>query len=1333
MVFLEELARRPLSQTAPGLVPEALFIGPGNLALEVAVFHATARPTPGALQAAWKTRRGSRAAPVLLVAVYQGRAWLCGPTGETLPVHADKDIGAIERLCATVLKQPDRHAALIFLAQSLPSFDTPVPGIRNEGLFALHELTNDVPEQPGWRDYMNRARGVVGAEGRELLTKLGYSIERLDNLTLLLRGGERRLALAVLLDQSEVPEAGTQRFNSLSPVSYALAKADAENLDWVLVVQSDRLRLYPTKVGIGVGRRGRTETYIELQTSVLADNHLGYLSLLFSADSLKPGGAVTKLLEDSKRFAASLAERLRERIYDSVLPLLARAMVQARGLKNPTAADLDLTYRMALTVLFRLLFVAYAEDRDLLPYRMSEPYRIRSLKRKAQELADHVRAEKAITPGTTHWDEVTRIWTAIREGDTGLSVPPYNGGLFTTDRAVSVAGAELARIRLPNELFQPALRDLLLIDLEPVDFRSLGVREFGTIYEGLLESELSAAEQDLALDAKGSYIPATKKTVVVVPKGEVYLHDKSGARKSSGSYFTKSFAVEHLLEKVLVPALQDHLARLRKMTDADAAEAFFDFRVADIAMGSGHFLVAAIDRIEQAFSEYLADPAAKGTDGVRAELTALNEAAKGQLGELSDQMTFEDGQLLRRLIARRCIYGVDLNPLSVELTRLSIWIHTFVPGLPLSVLDHSLVVGNALIGVGTIDEIRKPFEEAGTSLFPVDADNLLGQAARPLKRLANLADATLADVSKARDAMIEARVLVGDTQALCDIITAQRIDPSIQYQFEAWDRDRTKVQGHPARAKAVKVLKGLSAFHFPVAFPEVFLRKRSGFDVLLGNPPWQEATVEDHAFWARHFPGLRGLRQAELERERQRLRKARPDLEVELARELEEAARVRKALTSGAYPGMGTGDPDFYKAFAWRFWNLAAAENGCIGVVLPRSATFAKGSENFRKIVFKFSRSVDLTMLVNTRQWAFDGVHAQYAFALVTICRGESNGKSISLRGPFSDLNSFASGHGSAGASFTPAEVLSWNDSASLPLLPTEQSIEVFTQLRKAPRLDLNDGTSWRARPDAELHATSQKPLMEFSGKPKRGQWPVFKGESFDIWEPDHGPETYYAWADPKPVQDWLYGKRLRAGTSARDSAHSQFPLSYRQNRTTLPCFHPRIAFRDATNRLNQRTLIACLVPPSVFLTNKAPYLLWSAGDKSDQAFLLGVLSAIPLDWFARRFVERNVNFFIFNPLPIPRPPRTDRRWSRVVALAGRLAAPNDRFADWANSVGVAHGPLDPREKQDMIHELDAVVARLYGLTEPQLVHIFETFHEGWDYEPRLKAVLKHFAKWKDA
>jgi hypothetical protein len=347
MTFLADLPRRPFTQTVPGLKPEGLYIGPGDLGLEVALYRAEIRPTARILQDAWKARRGPRAAPVLVVVLQGGKAWACGPTGENLPIQADRDPSTIERLCAAALRQPDRHAALIFLAQALPSLETSTPGLRNEGLFALHELTNDAPRRPEWKEHQARARSALGAAGQDLLRKLGFAIDRLDNLTLLLKGADRRLALAVLLDQTEVPESGSARFSNLSPVSYAFTKADSENLDWVVAVQGDRLRLYPTRTDVGVGRRGRTETYVEIQTSLLSDEHAAYLTLLFSADALKPGGTVHRLLEDSKRFAAELAKRLRERIYESVVPLLAKGMGEARCLKKPTADDLDLTYRMA--------------------------------------------------------------------------------------------------------------------------------------------------------------------------------------------------------------------------------------------------------------------------------------------------------------------------------------------------------------------------------------------------------------------------------------------------------------------------------------------------------------------------------------------------------------------------------------------------------------------------------------------------------------------------------------------------------------------------------------------------------------------------------------------------------------------------------------------------------------------------------------------------------------------------------------------------------------------------------------------------------------------------
>jgi hypothetical protein len=448
--------------------------------------------------------------------------------------------------------------------------------------------------------------------------------------------------------------------------------------------------------------------------------------------------------------------------------------------------------------------------------------------------------------------------------------------------------------------------------------------------------------------------------------------------------------------------------------------------------------------------------------------------------------------------------------------------------------------------------------------------------------------------------------------------------------------------------------------------------------------------------------------------------------------ELSQVERLRKVLVAGGYPGMGTGDPDLYKAFCWRFWQLVADEGGRIGVVLPRSALAAKGTAEFRIAIFRTAGSIDLTTVLNRGGWVFDEAEPRYTIGLVAIARGTPRDKSIHLKGPFASLEAFEAGVAKPSSSFSSEEVLAWNDTASLPLLPTAESLEVFAQLRKSPRLDLNDGRGWRARPDTELHATNDKSLMDVeSDKCPKGFWPIFKGESFDLWTPD--TRSYYAWGDPKVIVPRLQAKRIKSGRSRRDSAHSEFPASYLRDEKTLPCYAARIAIRDITNRTNQRTVIAALLPPKVFITNTAPYLLWPRGDAKDQAFLVGVLSSLPLDWYARRFVETHVNFFVLNPFPVPRPARSDRRWQRVVELAGRLACPDKRFANWAKAVGVDAGPLPEDEKADMICELDAVIAHLYGLSEPQLRHVFETFHEGWDYGATLAATLEHHRDWQKA
>ena len=1331
--FLEgvPLRRVTLADRWP-FTPIGLALGTGTSALEVLVASHERAPSAQDLRSAWKARHGGRAAPLLLIVLYDNKAALCGPAGDDPPARLDLDLGQVDRICREALAESDRHAALRALRDSLPALDTELGGLRNEGFLASHELRAGARQRADWRDAAAKATRILDRKGPDLLKALGFHIERCDRVTSILLSKDREVAVAVLLNRDESPELQAGRFADLSPISYALSVADRKNLPYVVIQHGAKVRVYPARVGVGVGRRGRTETYVECHAGLLRDDNAALLWLLCSADALSPGGSLDELLAASSRFSGDLAAELRERIYLSVVPKIAQGLVAARQLKKPTTQDLHDTYEMALVVLFRLLFIAYAEDKDLLPYRWNGLYQRRSLKTKAQEILELTRAGQAFDEGDGLWDEVYRLFRAVDVGNREWGVPPYDGGLFTEDPDVSRVGALLAPLRLPNTILGPALRDLLLVtaddSLGPVDFRSLGVREFGTIYEGLLESELAVAETDLAVDKAGLYRPCRKGETPLVPKGDIYLHNASGARKSSGAYFTKQFAVEHLLERALEPALADHLARLDGVSDEEAGDKFFDFRVADIAMGSGHFLVAAIDHVEKAFSGYLAR---RKLPIVMAELATLRAAATSALGSLAEQVEIEDTQLLRRLIARRCIYGVDVNPTSVQLARLAVWVHTFVPGLPLSLLDHGLVTGNSLVGVGRLDEVLTRLQEEKLEGWIGHPNEYLENAAEPLRQLARIADASVADIGRARRAAEAAAEHVRPLAAICDVMTHARIEGREMFERPrtTWKDDRSLLLRTREYEAARRSLAPLQPFHFPVAFPEVFLRSRPGFDVIVGNPPWQEATLEEDAFWARHSPGIRGLPQREQESAKARLRRERPDLLSIYEREVATASGLRAALVAGQYEGMGTGDPDLYKAFCWRFWTLVAEVGGRVGVVLPRSAFGAKGSAAFREEVFSHADSVDVTMLLNTKEWLFDGVHEQYAVGLVAVARAAATRTPVALRGPYPSLERYTGGIVREPTIFYGEDIRSWNDTASLPLLPTDESVEVFSRLRASPQLGLNDGRTWRARPQTELHATNDKELMDLKSKERPvGFWPVFKGESFELWTPDTG--TYYAWADPKRVIPELEATRKRGGRNKR-SPFSEFDDRWRNDPTTMPCQHARIAFRDVTNRLNERTTIAALLPPNVLLGNQAPYPLWPRGDARDAAFLLGLLSSLALDWYARRFVERHLNFFILNPFPIPRPTATDPRWKRVVELAGRLACPDARFANWAKSVGVECGPLRDDVKLDMIHELDAVVAHLYNLDEKHLTHIFETFHEGWDFELRLKETRKHFREWK--
>jgi hypothetical protein len=212
----------------------------------------------------------------------------------------------------------------------------------------------------------------------------------------------------------------------------------------------------------------------------------------------------------------------------------------------------------------------------------------------------------------------------------------------------------------------------------------------------------------------------------------------------------------------------------------------------------------------------------------------------------------------------------------------------------------------------------------------------------------------------------------------------------------------------------------------------------------------------------------------------------------------------------------------------------------------------------------------------------------------------------------------------------------------------------------------------------------------------------LWKGESFDQYDP-HGAQERWI-----PFQVEALEKACKSRPGSESVLAAELVLRERQTAQHAQVKRARIAFRDVTNRTNSRTVIACLIPPKTFLTNKAPYLVFVGGSDLDRACCLGLMNSLPFDWQARRFVETNVNFFILEGLRLPE--LTDEQYEAVARAAARLSCPDERFAGFAASTGVECGPLEPDDREALRAEIDAQVAHAWRLDLDELAVVFADF-----------------------
>ena len=1312
-----------------GFEPEFVVVGnsdAGGMALEVAVskWSKSEPPTREALTRLHILRVNKRAQPVVLVIETSSGAIVFGPNNASAPV-GPLPVEQSQRVIQAALDEPTVIAARARLAGLVQSIDsTAMPGVKNSGLFANHELRVGVPARADWQAACERSAAMLTSKGPQLIEKLGFKVGRAGAHAMVLSGkGPHPQAIAVMLDEREAFDADSPRF-AVSPVAYGLRMAEQQRVPWLIMLRGTQLRLYPARIEFGVGRKGLAETFFEVDLPQLTRDNAGYVDLIFSAAALDENGTAYEILKSSTQYAVELGERLRDKVYEEIIPDLALAIAGAlieRDYEMDTEG-LDLAYQLTLRVFFRMLFQVYAEDRKLLPYGENTKYDLNAIKTTAKEFVENPDQEFD-EDSTSLWDGLAQVWRVIDSGDRAWGVPPYNGGLFASDKEINEHGYILKDVHISNSVMGPVLKALLLDEADDgeagqIDFRSLSVREFGTIYEGLLESSLGLAEVDLTLDDKGTWIPAKKKDEVYAEAGQVYFHNTSGQRKGTGSYFTPSFVVEHLLERSLDPALDAHLEKVKtliaKQDHAGAGELFFDFRVADLAMGSGHFLTSAIDHIEQRMAAFLAEDG-NVIPGVTAELLKLENAAIDALGP--DAPEPERSSLLRRQIARRCIYGLDINPIAVELARVSIWIHTFVRGLPMSSLDHNLVCANSLTGIGSVEEaldVLVPGRKGKPTFFDAPIEDALESARTVLVDAALLAESTKEESRAAFRAGRKALNEAETAKLLFDAAVLSRIGRGDLVLGTSPSAIAKMASSEHVQAE----LAPLMPAHLPVLFPEVFLRENGGFDVLVGNPPWEKLKVEEHQWWASRYPGLRSLPMDARSKKIKDLKKERLDLSVQFEKDVEAASNARAVIASGVYPGIGKGDIDLYQAFAWRNWS-SCRTGGVIGVVLPRNALSGSGTEDWRREVLERGDFSDVVFLTNTRGWVFPSIHPQYTVALVAITKA-SVANVIRTAGTFYSMKEFSLKRNLL-AEIGVEDLKNWSNSVSFPLIPDVFAGQIYKKMKR--QKTLVTATNFEFRRTREIESTN-KDLFDTNLEIPSGDIAVLTGASFNIWSPNFGKPYAYA---SEVVNSFVLKKIVNSSKSIKSAYYGLGILEL----DDLPINKCRIFVRDVCRPNDTRTVISCLMPPGVTGIEKAPYLLRKKGNEANEAYVLGVLSSMPFDWMARRVVELALTQEVLHSLPIP-DVSVDRGYAlRISQVAASLASIDKRFSEWARNVGdVEHSPESNQD--DLLIELDALVCLLFELELDEVKHIYDTFHHGNDYSVRCTLVSNKMAQLKE-
>lgn len=982
-------------------------------------------------------------------------------------------------------------------------------------------------------------------------------------------------------------------------------------------------------------------------------------------------------------------------------------------------------FQQLLRLVYRLIFLLTVEERGLLHPRDSsesarklyaEGYSIRRLRERAVKRSAHDRFSDL-------WEATKIVFRGVAAGEPRLALPAL-AGIFAKTQCPALDAAKLENRALLLAVFRLSwLREAS--GLSRVNWRDMGSEEFGSIYESLLELI--------------PQITQGGRTFGFATGGET----KDNARKTTGSYYTPDSLVQVLLDSALEPVVQSTIAAHPE----EPVQALLDLAIVDPACGSGHFLRAAAQRL----AGHVARLQANGTPSI------------------------EEYQQALRQVVGRCIYGVDLNTMAIELCKVNLWMEAVEPGLPLTFIDSHIQQGNALLGTTpelmakgipdaawvpiegddrkTASGLKKRNKKAAEgqrgldSLWSKPSDSEVATVARAVAELEAAPDSDAGALAR-KESRWEAILTSAEyrhQRFVADAWCAAFVWPKEPGELadaaptnDLWRQIRDG-QGQPP-ALTVKTTEALAKqydfLHWHLAFPQVFAR--GGFDVVLGNPPWERVKLQEQEFFASRSDEIANAPNAAARKA------AISKLAVNdrlLWGEWCAASRAAEgqshfARQSGRYPLCGKGDVNTYALFA-EHNRAVLGPAGRAGFIVPTGIATDDTTKEYFGALVDGSQLASFFSFEN-EEFVFPAVHHAFRFALLTLDR--------SGRSTRADLVFFAR---QVAALADPERHFSLSASDFATLNPNTRTCPTFRSKRDANinlalyrragvlwREDDPDGNPWGMQFLAMLHMANDSGLfrtraeLEAAGWKRDGnQYLLNKHRVLPLVEAkmvhhfDHRFGTYEGQSEAQANQ----GKLPELDDAAHaDAKRLTFPrywvgkgevderLEERWQRGWL------LGWRDICRSTDKRTVIASLIP-RVAVGHKFP-LMFAGREPRLVAALYGNLCSSALDYAARQKVGgTSLTYFIVKQLPILAPAAYMARapWASEISVRDWLLPRvlELTYTAWdlepfARDCGHEGPPFrwDPERRFLLRAELDAAFFHLYGLSHDDADYILDTF-----------------------